>query len=545
MKNLLLGLILIYPILLTGQSEKGNVVLNFDKKQTSVSTNTQGALIINVSPKDVTKFKARGVVRYGDFGAKGNGKVDDINSIAATHAFANENDLPVKADERASYYISGQERTVIIKTDTDFGTASFIVDDTKVQNRNAPIFIVSSNLKSFKVEGVSKLKKHQKKIKATLQTACLITVTDKTTNRYIRKGLNQNNGKAQTDIFVVDKNGKLDKNTPIIWDFNSISDITALPIDKTTLKITGGRFTTIANQAESKYNYHQRNIIIRRSNVIVDGLEHRITGEGDHGAPYRGFITIEDCANVTVRNTTLTGHKTYRTIGAAGKPVSMGSYDLSVRRALNVSIINCKQTNDINDQTYWGIMASNYSKNILYDSCVFSRFDAHMGVANATIKNSTLGHMGINAIGSGILTLENSTIHGRTLINLRQDYGSTWQGKFIIRNCTFAPAHSSNQLSLIGGYNDGQHDFGYTCYMPERITIENLHIDDSKLPETYQGPNIFFNFNVDKTSDSYQEPFPYIITKKVIMNNVTIKSGKSLRRSDNEYLFKNVKLISN
>ncbi len=60
----------------------------------------------------------------------------------------------------------------------------------------------------------------------------------------------------------------------------------------------------------------------------------------------------------------------------------------------------------------------------------FQWFDAHMGVANATIRNSTLGHMGINAIGSGTLTVENSTIRANTLINLRSDYGSTWQGEF-------------------------------------------------------------------------------------------------------------------
>ena len=60
-----------------------------------------------------------------------------------------------------------------------------------------------------------------------------------------------------------------------------------------------------------------------------------------------------------------------------------------VNRVLNVSFVNCTQTNDINDRTYWGVMASNYSKNLLYDNCVWSRFDAHMGVANATIRNST------------------------------------------------------------------------------------------------------------------------------------------------------------
>src|SRR3546814_10876102 len=94
-----------------------------------------------------------------------------------------------------------------------------------------------------------------------------------------------------------------------------------------------------------------------------------------------------------------------------------------------------------------------------------------MGVANATIRNSTLGHMGVNAIGSGTFLIENSTLNGRTLINLRSDYGSTWQGEFIIRNCVFVPSGGSKvNPILIGASNSGQHNFGYTTYMPERIT---------------------------------------------------------------------------
>src|SRR5690606_27549050 len=124
-----------------------------------------------------------------------------------------------------------------------------------------------------------------------------------------------------------------------------------------------------------------------------------------------------------------------------------------------------------------GIMGSNYSKNLLYDSCTFSRFDAHMGVANATIRNSTLGHQGINAIGSGVFTVENSTVYGRNFINLRSDYGSTWQGELIIRNCKFVPSGGKpTHANLIGGSNSGKHDFGYTCYMPWRITVDGLHI---------------------------------------------------------------------
>jgi hypothetical protein len=221
----------------------------------------------------------------------------------------------------------------------------------------------------------------------------------------------------------------------------------------------------------------------------------------------------------------------------------MGTYDISINRAVSVSFINCNQTNDINDTRYWGILGSNYCKNLLYDSCTFSRFDAHMGVANATIKNSTLGHQGINAIGSGTFTVENSTIYGRNIISLRSDYGSTWQGEFIIRNCIFVPQNGkATNVSLIGGSYSGKHDFGYTCYMPERIIIENLRIEDSGNPEEYKGPFLFANFNKDMTDDTYVEEYPYIKTKTVSIKNLTTASGRKLILSENPYMFREVKI---
>ncbi len=534
-------------MLVQGQDQalKDQVLISSLKKKTKVSTNEKGELQVNVSLKDFQKFKAQGWLSYGNFGAKGNGKTDDMDAIAAAHAFANLHGLKVKTDNEATYYIGGKERTAIIQTDTDFGTATFIIDDTEVQNRNASIFMVSSSLQAYQLEGITSLKRNQEKIDLSLTQPSLITVTNSNVKHYIRYGLNQNNGHAQTDIFVVDEKGNVDMDAPIIWDFEHITDIRVLPMDQKPLTITGGRFTTIANQAESKYTYYSRNIAIRRSNVLVEGLEHHIQGEGDHGAPYGGFINIRDCANVKVKNTLLTGHKTYQTIGNAGKPVSMGTYDISVNRALNISFENCRQTNDINDRTFWGIMGSNYSKNLLYDNCTFSRFDAHMGVANATIRNSTLGHMGINAIGSGTLLVENTTVRGRSLINLRSDYGSTWQGEFIIRDCTFVPSDGKpSSANLINGSYSGQHDFGYTCYMPEKIIIEDLRIEDTNHTDEYQGPAIFSNINPKMTDESYQEKYPYIITKKVMLKNVSTSSGKELRLSDNPFMFNKVNVIS-
>lgn len=546
-KHLLISCLLLYWIASAwGQTgdPPDNVVISYLRAKTRVYTDKSGTLHVNVSPRAVRNIKALGFVRYSDFGARGNGSKDDMDAIAAAHAFANDHRLPVKADKGATYYIGGKERTAVIRTDTDFGTADFIIDDTEVENRNAAVFMVSSSLQPYILEAMTPLKRNQEKIDCSLPGPCLITVTDSTVKRYIRYGPNQNDGSPQTDIFFVDRDGRVDRDAPILWDFDRITDISVLPMDSVTLTLSGGRFTTIANKAESKYTYYSRNITIRRSNVLVDSLEHHVTGEGDQGAPYGGFINIRDCANVTVQNTILTGHKTYRTIGSAGKPVSMGSYDILINRALNVTFRMCSQTNDINDTSFWGIMGSNYCKNLVYDQCTFSRFDAHMGVANATIRNSTLGHMGINAIGSGVLTVENTTVHGRSLVNLRSDYGSTWQGEFIIRNCTFVPAGSrSSGPSLINGSYSGRHDFGYTCYMPERIEIENLHVDDTNHPEDYRGPAIFADFNPLMTDESYLEKFPYIKTREVILRNVSTASGLGIRLSNNPYMFREVTLI--
>jgi hypothetical protein len=153
--------------------------------------------------------------------------------------------------------------------------------------------------------------------------------------------------------------------------------------------------------------------------------------------------------------------------------------------------------------------------------------------------------MGINAIGTGVLTVENSTIYGPHLINLRSDYGSTWQGEVVIRNSIFVPAGGRRvSASLFGGRNSGKHDFGYTAYMPERIVIESLHIDDSNHPEEYRGPAIFANFNPDMTDESYREDYPYVRTKQVILRNVTTASGKPLRASDHPFMFEGVQIIT-
>ena len=521
----------------------GQSYLTINENATEVLWDDSGALNINMNSRDLERLKKNGRVFYSDLGALGDGVSDDVIYIRATHLLANQYGLDVNADDGALYIIGGRAGSAIISTNTDFGNATFMIDDTDVADHSASIFEVKSQKTPIKIDHISSLIKGQKKVNIKLEEGSLVSVNDTTVRRYIRFGLNQNNGKDQTDIFLIDKNGNIDANTPILWDFNAVSEMTCLLIDKKKLTINGGKFITIANQEESEnHPYYSRNILINRSNVEVDNLKHFVKGEGKHGAPYQGFISIKDASDVQVKNCLLTGRKTYQKIGNAGKLVSRGSYDLSVTRSINVLFENCRQTNDVNDKTYWGIFGSNYSKNLIFDNCTLSRFDAHMGVYNATIRNSTLGYMGVKLIGFGQFLMENSTIKAEHLVSLRQDYGSTWEGDFKIKNCVFIPSETkSSTVSLFSGQNSGLHNFGYTCYMPSKIEIDQLLIKDSHLKD-YESLYIFSDFNSKMKDEKFKEYFPYIKTDVIQMKGVKITSNKKLELSENAFLFENMKI---
>ena len=400
---------------------------------------------------------------YSEYGAIGDGITDDFEAIIKAHAAANEAGLPVRAEAGKTYFIGDVRGTAHIQTDTDWTGAFFIIDDSKVkvyrQNNQQQVFQVSSKLPSFQISAVNTIKKNQNKLDLLLPQDCFIDVTDNTTRRYIRYGPDQNSGSIQNDQFIVYKNGNVDKETPVVWNFETISSMTAYPIDTKTLTIKGGHFTTIANQIETQGDYFNRGIKIIRSHVVVDGIYHVVTGELDYGAPYYGFLEISRCTNILVQNSAFSGHSRAASGSRDGKG-RMGTYDISVSKANNVTFKNCKQINSIHDTRFWGIIQSNFSKNLTFDHVTFSRFDAHQGVTNATIKNSELGHQGIELIGQGVFLMENtkvySGIYGSNFIHLREDYGSTFEGEIIVRNCEFIPRNGLlSDVFLIKCQNHG------------------------------------------------------------------------------------------
>lgn len=470
-------------------------------------------------------------VTYETFGAVGDGKADDFEAIIKTHEYANANGLNVFANETATYYIGGANKTAYVMTDTDWSTARFVIDDTNVENRSSWVFNIAASQGAISItDKVAPLKIDAQNIGTPLESKSLVVLTDSNVKRYIRKGANQNSGSNQTDVILVDEDGSISPDTPLIWDFDAITSAIAYPVDAEKLTVKGGFFTTLANNAASEYNYYSRGIVVRRSNTVIDGIYHDIKNEGKTGSPYSAFVSLSCCANVTVKNSTFTGHKKYTTIGSAGTSVTMGTYDIGAATVVNASFINCKQTNDITDNDYWGIAGTNYCKNLVYDGCAFSRFDAHQGVLNATVINSVLGHHGIKLIGSGTALIENTTVLSDSFIDLRADYGSTWNGDLIIRNCKFYPTGVSSHI--INAENSEDHDFGYTCYMPQRIEIDGLYVH--RLGSNY----LFTKVNKEHKKDSYNAEYPVVPPQEITVRNFSSQLSDNLKVSKNKAIFK-------
>jgi len=485
----------------------------------------------------------RTYVTYEQYGAKGDGHHDDMSAIAAAHEAANAKGLPVKARDGATYYIVAGNQTAVIRTDTDWGKAKFIIDDAAIPLDTAlyprcfrdPVFRVESTLEPYEIEGLEGgLRKGQPSLGISLPCRSLIRVENDTHRVYIRKGENQNNGVPQQEMLVADADGKIEETSAVIWDYERITKAKAWPIDTTLLTLRGGIFTTIANQAVPEYWYYVRGIVINRSNVLVEGLTHYVEGEPEnHGAPYYAFIWPIEAADVTVKDCLLTPHRIYWTIGSAGIPARMGSYDLGANSCVNIRWENIRQTIDIDNLAYWGLFTSNHCKNLTMERCNISRFDAHMGVENVTLKDCVFGHMGMRCVGFGRLYMENCEVHYNSFILLREDYGSSWDGEIIIKDCIHKPYFGSPAITLIDGANNGDHDFGYACCLPQSIECHNLVIDDIGCEAT-DPCYLLGTFSRDAHASGLE---PYPIKGTLVLDNVRTTSTKPIGLSQNPDLF--------
>ena len=356
---------------------------------------------------------------------------------------------------------------------------------------------------------------------------------------YRRRGYRMHSlGSNSSEILKIDKDGNISPETPVMWKYPSIDYIDVFYIDHEPLTVEGGIFTTKASK-NSVYkevdgvmklcdNYFMRGLKVMRSNTTVKGVEHYIENEitlKEHsekllvGNTYGGFFLASTADTVTFLDCVLTAHRCFTKPRTwAGGNGTQGTYDFQAGYSNNVLLKNCRQSNfwvtvtedaDIIPATkdtpgavssmareqviknplfhdgkgalmHWGVGETDFCKNVEYNGCTLSRFDAHQGLYNGKIINSELNIIALT--GMGEMIIENSTQYSldpssiyNTLVHMRSDYGSIWDGEIKVKN--FKAYHYTGE-SYVFMHSYQNWYMGYECVYPT-ITLDNVQYFDA------------------------------------------------------------------
>jgi hypothetical protein len=122
----------------------------------------------------------------------------------------------------------------------------------------------------------------------------------------------------------------------------------------------------------------------------------------------------------------------------------------------------------------WGVGGTNFCKNMEYIDSELSRFDAHEGLYNAKIINSSINVMALTGVGEVIV--ENVKWYAadpiyifNSVFHFRSDYGSTWKGTIKAKNIKAYFFDNENISLYYHAYGNWYN--GYDCFMP------NLELD--------------------------------------------------------------------
>lgn len=498
-------------------------------------------------------------VYYSHFGAKGDGETDDFLAIKACHDYANKWGHTVNADEGKTYYI-GKETggaVVTVKTDTYWHGANFIVDDHEIEihdnpatqcnknvngqcseclARSAAFFFLDNDRDDLDITeimqqylpimgGYKETDNTTKFENWPLDYPAIVKIGSNERKVYIRKGANADGGDDQYEIILVHPDGTIDPSTPLTWDYTKVSWAIAYAADDAPITVDGALYDDKGNiikmtkweqittrPSNNKYISTSRNIIVSRSNSTVKNFEHTMTDDWEFRTPYGGILTVNNSHHTLFENIILQQHDRKYEAG-----VISGTYEIGGGAANDTRYINVRVSNFFCDGGKWdyssgadnaapsapgaveyrGCMGTNYCRNFYFENCTLTSFDAHKGLGNLEIRNSTFEHINIFGMG-GVAEIYDSTVYvdgGLAVFNFRDDYGATWRGDIIVENVVmkycrdYKEGNAANELCVVHTKNFYEFDFdkelvngqyvdgkGSTNYLPVNISIKNLQL---------------------------------------------------------------------
>ncbi len=451
-----------------------------------------------------------------------------------------------------------------------------LAPDSETFDQNKPIFRIDSGYEKVKIEDRALLDKlvsdgfGQKTTEVALKFDYPVMIIPYNSKHkvYRRRAYRSFRGQTMQEVILLDKEGHVDTSTPFMFDYNYIDFIDVYRIDCTPITVEGGTFTTRANQEnrvftkpdgtlDSNVAYLARCIWVSRPHTTVKNVKHYIIDEPSPRAQikdgqvvyapnaYNGFFKAANTTDVTFDGCVLTAHRCYR----SPRRGTMGTYDLSGENVNNLTYKNCTQSNfwikmeedttihpakegevgaissmenyqieGVAFQLHWGIGGTNFCKNLTYENSTLSRFDAHCGLYNGKIINSTVNAMALT--GKGEFVIENVIWYAASdsknvVVTPRSDYGSVWDGPIKIKDLkAYIKADRGAGLTSTNYYN---WYYGYDIGFPE-ITVDNALFYDIEtgepLPAGYE-----VDFVLKGNRSIFREPTPHLPTVMKIKPN--------------------------
>ncbi len=463
--------------------------------------NTDGE--INFSTKGNYFDFLTNTICYNEFESiVGDGKTNDFDAIKALHDFANANGQKVMAESGKSYYMKRTENEYIsIQTDTDFGNAKFIIENTAEGygyfDKASSVFVVEDSNNLFQSVALGEdtaINSSISKLEIEKNHNSLVILANNKEKIYTK--LNSNDiGYNQQEVLIIDRDGYVSDTTDIYQNFSKLTSCSTLNIDIAPITVKGGTFEILTGE-----NFYLSIFLINRPNVSFENVEKK-TNSTDAGF---AMITLEKTYNIRLSGCKFQSEDQY---------LNKNFTDVRINNSVKVVFENC----------VFSLANAIFSRNLEVNNSKIAGLDTCIALFDLSIKNSEVGKLDL--VGGGDFLMENSNVFADCLLSLNEDYGSSWNGSVTVRNSEIYQPNPQNSITLIKG-NWHKWNFG-TTYMPKHILIDNLTVS-SECENMY----ILEFFSVLSDSLSYDNNI-LKLTEDVIVQNSLLTN---LEISENTYL---------